>query len=561
MNPWKIPSSWEWTTVGEIAHIIGGGTPRSDRPDFYGGNVPWVTPADLSGYTAKMISRGKRNITSAGLTNSSAKLMPADAVLFSSRAPIGYVAIAANPLATNQGFKSLLLAEGISADYIYYYLQRAKELAIERASGTTFLEISGKKMAQIPVPIAPAAEQKRIVAEIEKQFTRLDAGLASLGRINGALKNLRASIIEAACTGRLFRTDQSHPRDPSDSGEEFLQGILSDRPEAFERRMRKYRDAIPPETAPSAVPDGWACASWDQLSVWITYGFTRPMPHTNRGVPIVTAKNVLNGRIDLASTQKTPTASFNALSPKDRPKQHDLLLTKDGTIGRSAVVQFQEDFCINQSVAVIWPSSSRLNASFLRLAIESPTTQRQIRAKARGVALQHLSITDFAKMFCLLPGSIEQERITAECERQLTLGQQLQETVVANKQRAKQLRRALLEQAFAGSLTLQDPNDEPASTLLQRVKIEQKLRPLAKVIPPRSEDRSMTIEPTSTVRQMIERLDRLGGSAAPERLLVSCGLGENVEAFFDLLRSARKEGLLDVPTGHSGKIRKRRDAH
>ena len=160
-RPWHIPAGWRWGMMGDISDVIGGGTPKSDQAEYFGGNISWITPADLSGYKQKFISVGARNITKAGLDNSGAKIMPAGAVLFSSRAPIGYVAIAANAVSTNQGFKSFVLRNGITPDFIYYYLQHAKKLAVELASGTTFLEISSKKAAQIPVPVAPLAEQRQ----------------------------------------------------------------------------------------------------------------------------------------------------------------------------------------------------------------------------------------------------------------------------------------------------------------------------------------------------------------------------------------------------------------
>src|SRR4051812_8922599 len=102
-GPWAIPDTWRWSTMGEVAEVVGGGTPSTDRPEYYGGDIPWITPADLSGYVGKSISAGSRSITRAGLENSGARLMPAGAVLFSSRAPIGYVVVAANPVSTNQG--------------------------------------------------------------------------------------------------------------------------------------------------------------------------------------------------------------------------------------------------------------------------------------------------------------------------------------------------------------------------------------------------------------------------------------------------------------------------
>jgi len=161
--PWAIPDHWRWSKLGDVATIVGGGTPSTDRADYFGGDIPWITPADLSKYTQKTISRGSRNITQAGLEKSGARLLPAETVLFSSRAPIGYVAIAANPVATNQGFKSFILREELRPDFVYYYLQQARDLARSLASGTTFLEISGKKAAQIPIPVAPLEEQQRIV--------------------------------------------------------------------------------------------------------------------------------------------------------------------------------------------------------------------------------------------------------------------------------------------------------------------------------------------------------------------------------------------------------------
>jgi type I restriction enzyme S subunit len=173
---WEIPANWEWSRMGEIANVVGGGTPDTKKASYFGGDIPWLTPADLSGYTAKCISRGARSITQAGLDDSGAQLMPAGSVLFSSRAPIGYVVIASNPICTNQGFKSFVLDGGLNPDFVYYYLHRAKPLAVKLASGTTFLEISGTNAARIPIPVPPAAEQLRIADALDELLSELDIG-------------------------------------------------------------------------------------------------------------------------------------------------------------------------------------------------------------------------------------------------------------------------------------------------------------------------------------------------------------------------------------------------
>ena len=141
-------SEWKLQKLGDVAEIVGGGTPSSKKDEYYGGNVPWITPKDLSGYSYKRISKGSRNITQIGLEKSSAKLLPKNSVLFTSRAPIGYVAIADAELATNQGFKSLVLKGKQDPDFYYYLLKHNVDVFESRASGSTFKEVSGKTVKE-----------------------------------------------------------------------------------------------------------------------------------------------------------------------------------------------------------------------------------------------------------------------------------------------------------------------------------------------------------------------------------------------------------------------------
>ena len=158
----NLPKGWETVAIGEISEVIGGGTPSSKVDEYWGGSIPWLTPKDLSGYDFRRVKSGKRNITDSGLANSSARLLPKNTVLVTSRAPIGYVALADNEIATNQGFKSLILNDGYDPDFFYYLIKYNVPNLEAVSSGTTFKEISGKAFKQIKFNVPPLPEQKAI---------------------------------------------------------------------------------------------------------------------------------------------------------------------------------------------------------------------------------------------------------------------------------------------------------------------------------------------------------------------------------------------------------------
>ena len=173
--PFPIPPSWSWVRLASLGTVVGGGTPSTILSEYWDGAIPWLSPCDLSDYDGKYIGHGKRNISQEGLDHSSAALMPVGSILYSSRAPIGYVVIASNEISTNQGFKSLVPAiDGIN-EFIYYALKALTPDIKNRATGTTFKEISGSEFGKTLFPLPPLAEQKRIVEKLETILSTLDA--------------------------------------------------------------------------------------------------------------------------------------------------------------------------------------------------------------------------------------------------------------------------------------------------------------------------------------------------------------------------------------------------
>ena len=155
-------TEWKTYKLSEIGTVVGGATPSTSVSSYYGGDIPWLTPKDLSNFQDRYIEKGERNITQEGLDSCSAQLLPANTVLFSSRAPIGYVAIAKNPIATNQGFKSIIPNEKVDSLFLYYILKYNKDKIEAMGSGTTFKEVSGAVMKNVEISLPSLEEQRRI---------------------------------------------------------------------------------------------------------------------------------------------------------------------------------------------------------------------------------------------------------------------------------------------------------------------------------------------------------------------------------------------------------------
>ena len=156
---------WKECTLSDLGTIVGGATPSTkDSSNYENGSIAWITPKDLSNHTERFISHGERNITEKGLKSCSAQLMPPNSILFTSRAPIGYIAIAKNEVCTNQGFKSIVPNKDTDFMFLYYLLRYNKDNIENLGSGTTFKEVSGSTMRNVPVKVPPLPTQQKIAA-------------------------------------------------------------------------------------------------------------------------------------------------------------------------------------------------------------------------------------------------------------------------------------------------------------------------------------------------------------------------------------------------------------
>jgi type I restriction enzyme, S subunit len=222
-------SNWKEYKVEEFAEVIGGGTPSTKNPDYFGGSIPWITPKDLTNYEKKFIKNGDRNITKEGLSNSSAKLIPKNSILLTSRAPIGYLAIAENDVTTNQGFKSIVVNPNIADFNFVYYLIKAN---IERikgyGTGTTFAEVSATVVKNLKFNL-PDLPTQTAIAEI---LSSLDDKIELNNKINQELENLAQTLFKQWFIDFEFPNEYGEPY--KSSGGEMVDSELGEIPKEWE---------------------------------------------------------------------------------------------------------------------------------------------------------------------------------------------------------------------------------------------------------------------------------------------------------------------------------------
>ena len=456
-----IPNHWVWTKLGEVGRIKGGNTPKTSVDEYWAHDgIPWLTPADLNGLQSKTISRGARDISQSGLDNCSAKLLPTGTVLFSSRAPIGYVAIAANPIATNQGFKNVRPYEMGMSEYIYYFLKFAGKRINREASGTTFTEVSGKDVANIPFPLPPLEEQQRIVATVDRlmdEYDTLEAQQEAAARVRvrcteaathalqtadtpaavrtawhrlrdhfatltatpDAVDAVRQTILQLAVQGKL--TEQ----DPSDEpAEVLLERIQAEKQRLYEAgEIRKPKTAKPIEEEKdlATLSEGWA---WARLANVIVEG-----PRNGYSPKTVEYKTDVK-RLDLSATTSGyfKPGYFEYVDESievDSPlwlEDGDILIQRGNSIeyvGIAAIYDGPDKEYIYPDLMMRLKPSENISTKFLHQALITKATRDYYRSNASGTSGSMPKINQGVVLNTLIPvpPRKEQQRIVATVER------------------------------------------------------------------------------------------------------------------------------------------------
>ncbi|MCB0166000.1 MAG: restriction endonuclease subunit S [Anaerolineae bacterium] len=466
MSERTLPTNWTWTTIGEVADTTSGGTPSRKRPDYYGGSIPWIKSGELrDGF----INSVDEFITEEALKNSSAKIFPeGTAVVALYGATVGRTGILGLDAATNQAVCAIFPRQNaFTAKFITYWLKYQRKDLIDLSVGGAQPNISQGIIKSYPVPLPPLAEQHRIVAEIEKQLTRLDAGVAALQRAQTRLQRYKAAVLKAACEGRLVA------QDPTDEpAAVLLDRILTERREQWNGKG-KYKEPQPPDIDDlPELPDGWVWASAEQLSDEmrsITYGVIKLGKAVEDGVPTLRSSDVRHLRLELDHVKQISREIADNYQ-RTYLNGGEILVTVRGTLGGVVVAPKScKGFNISREVAMIALIEPLIGPA-IAYFIGSKPIQNWLLRRTRGIAYTGINIATLKETPIPLPPLAEQQRIVAEVERRLSVVEGVEATLAANLKRAERLRQSILKQAFEGRLVAQDPADEPASLLLERIR-------------------------------------------------------------------------------------------
>ncbi|MCA9997326.1 MAG: restriction endonuclease subunit S [Anaerolineales bacterium] len=443
-----MPDGWIWTALSDACYIELGQSPPSSTYNTDGIGLPFFQGkaefGDLYPTAVKWCSEPK-------------KIAEDGDVLISVRAPVGSTNLNREKSCIGRGLAAIRPNDDMSNLYFLYLLRYIQQELIDQATGTTFQAISGKVLREQKIPLAPPVEQHQIVAEIEKQFTRLDQAVASLQRLQSNLARYKASVLKAACEGRLV------PQDPNNEpATDLLARVLAERRAQWEAAnpKKKYKEPVGVKTAVLPdLPEGWVWARVDQLGE-VRLGRQRS-PKNHQGPhmhPYLRAANATWEGVDLSDVMEMN------FSPKEleiyRLKQDDILLAEASgsanEVGKPFIWNEQISDCCFQNT-LIRVRLSNMPPNYLYLHFLKDAQTGRLGEIAKGVGIHHLGANRLAEMPVAIPPLAEQERIVAEVERRLSVVAATEQTITANLARAERLRQSILHRAFTGQLVPQQP--------------------------------------------------------------------------------------------------------
>ncbi len=443
----ELPDGWVWTTLEEVNEL----NPRIDKQsiddDLEVTFLPMKNVEELSGKIdlseTKRFSELKRK--------SYTPFQDGD-ILFAKVTPCmenGKIAIA-HDLKNGIGFGStefhvIRLSEEQSKRFFFFYFlqQKFRQEAKRAMTGAVgLLRVPTDYMRRVPIPIPPLSEQHRIVTKIEELFTKLDAGINELHKAQSQLKRYRQSVLKAAFEGKLTET---------------------------------WRAVDQAKIEPTGdLPNGWIWVTVEKIAQKIHYGYTESATNDPIGPKFLRITDIQNNSVNWDSV---PYCQIDEIKQQQYLlKENDLVFARTGaTVGKSFLIQGSIPDAVFASYLIRIILKEEINAKFVYTFFQSQSYWTQIHQGKVGSGQPNVNAKILSQITLPLPSPMEQQAIVSEVESRLSVADEVEKTITAELKRAEQLRQSILKKAFSGELVPQDPNDEPASVLLERIKVQKEI--------------------------------------------------------------------------------------
>lgn len=436
-----LQNGWTTATLGELGVWGSGGTPSRSNPRYYGGDVPWTVIGDLNDQT---LSSTTAFITREGLNNSSAKLVQPNTLLIAMYGSIGKLAVTAIECATNQAIAFCVPHEqATSTKYLYWALRHARPELIERGQGAGQQNISQTILKSFEIKLAPLSEQTRIVNALDNLLAQVDTLKAHLDALPTLIKRFRQSVLTAAVSGELT-----------------------------EEIPKKNESGNSQGTPLSVVVED------------IRYGTAQKCAYGGGPTGVLRIPNIGGSGIDL-SDLKSSSFSHAELEKLSLNAGDIVLIRSNGSVdlvGKSAVVTEREEGLLFAGYLIrIRLKRDIAEPAYINYWLKSPKARTSIENKARSTSgVNNINSQEILSLELMIPNLAEQRKIVRRADQLFAFADQLEARLADARQRVDALTQSILAKAFRGELVPQDPNDEPASVLLERIAAQRAADPKPK---------------------------------------------------------------------------------
>ena len=462
--------------------VVRGASPRpKGDPKYFGGTIPWIMISDITNENGMYISKTRDKVTELGAKLS--RYLPKGTLILSNSGTVCVPKILAVDGCVHDGFVAFpKLPKEIDIFYLYYWFEKIRSRIIqENRQGITQVNLNTNIVREIPIPLPPFNEQKRIVTKLEELFTKLDAGIEYLKKNQILLKQYRQSVLKQAFEGKLTEKWRKDNTNLDEKTIQLLNKIQNELKDVLKKNEQNQLQSITNLILQEryVLPQSWKYVHLGEVCYKIESGSTPLRSNQSNfdtnGIPFIKVENILkNGKIVLKDKQLRIHPKIHEKNCRSKVYPGDILMNIVGRpLGKIGIVTSEiKEANINQAIVLMRPVRG-YNPKIILYCLLSPSYYKLMVRISTGVRQSNIRKSHVQRILVPLMSIKEQEIIIETIEKLLSIVDKSESSVSLALERGFKFRQTILQYAFEGKLVSQDPNDEPAEILLERIKRER----------------------------------------------------------------------------------------